>query len=100
MGRRDGRAGDALLGRASTAVGAWTRAVRSARLDRVRQVDGVSARGSPASGRGRLTHPYPRSVTVDELDAGRLEGCLKGPDRILSAPAPFSGYDAGRCIHQ
>src|SRR5436190_512989 len=39
MGGRDGRAGDTPLGRTSTAAGAWTRAVTSARLDRLHQVD-------------------------------------------------------------
>src|SRR4051812_23734507 len=41
-GGRDGRAGDAPLGRASPAAGAWTRAVTSARLDRLHQVDGAA----------------------------------------------------------
>src|SRR3954451_21354744 len=38
---RHGRAGDAPPDRASTAVGVWTRAVTSARLDRLHQVDGA-----------------------------------------------------------
>src|SRR3954470_22560424 len=41
MGGRHGRAGDAPLDRASTAVGVWTRAVTSARLDRLHQLDGA-----------------------------------------------------------
>ena len=44
MGGRDGRAGDAPLGRASPAVRVWIRAVTSARLDRLRQVDGARPR--------------------------------------------------------
>src|SRR3982750_3456109 len=43
MGGRHGRAGDAPLDRASTAVGVWTRAVTSARLDRLHQLDGAIA---------------------------------------------------------
>src|SRR3954470_22161594 len=44
IGGRHGRAGDAPLDRASTAVGVWTRAVTSARLDPLHQPDG-SPRG-------------------------------------------------------
>src|SRR4051794_27516464 len=44
MGGRHGRAGDAPPDRASTAVRAWTRAVTSARLDWLHQVDGASSR--------------------------------------------------------
>src|SRR3954471_11991724 len=44
IGGRHGRAGDAPLDRASTAVGVWTRAVTSARLDRLHQLDGARTR--------------------------------------------------------
>src|SRR3954468_9709589 len=42
IGGRHGRAGDAPLDRASTTVGVWTRAVTSARLDRLHQLDGAA----------------------------------------------------------
>src|SRR3954454_25036746 len=43
IGGRHGRAGDAPLGWASPAAGAWTRAITSPRLDRPHQLDGALA---------------------------------------------------------
>src|SRR3954452_20922775 len=59
MGGRAGRAGDAPPGRASPAAGVWTRAVTSARLDRLHQVDGAGgdlmpARDHPLLGKWRI----------------------------------------------
>src|SRR5947208_7372687 len=51
-GGRDGRAGDAPLDRASTTVGVWTRAITSARLDRLHQLDGAIASVHAAASSG------------------------------------------------
>src|SRR3954454_11843654 len=65
MGGRDGRAGDAPPDRASPAAGAWTRAVTSARLDQLHQVDGPPRRLAPQVASARLVpgdrdrHPRP-----------------------------------------
>src|SRR3954454_15019051 len=44
IGGRHGRAGDAPLGWASPAAGAWTRAITSPRLDRPHQLAGAGVR--------------------------------------------------------
>src|SRR3954471_16647429 len=46
IGGRHGRAGDAPLGWASPAAGAWTRAITSPRLDRPHQLDGALRKGA------------------------------------------------------
>src|SRR3954449_259175 len=66
MGGRHGRAGDAPLDRASPAAGVWTRAVTSARLDRLHQVDGAAW---IALGRLRA-----HLVQADDYAAGRCRG--------------------------
>src|SRR4051794_15962043 len=68
MGGRDGRAGDAPLDRASTAAGAWTRAVTSARLDRPHQVDGAVENAN-----GRLRRDLPRDLDLDALGDAELQ---------------------------
>src|SRR3954469_19961382 len=71
IGGRHGRAGDAPLDRASTTVGVWTRAVTSARLDRLHQLDGADA------GLARVLH-------------GRDGAALRG-DRLRAERGPQGG---------
>src|SRR3954464_15194688 len=66
IGGRHGRAGDAPLGRASTTVGVWTRAVTSARLDRLHQLDGAARCPRAAPG---LT------LIPSEAAGGPVSGC-------------------------
>src|SRR3954466_6370135 len=70
IGGRHGRAGDAPLDRASTTVGVWTRAVTSARLDRLHQLDGaapLAGSRSPSAAKGRSGNRTPEDPPIRRL---------------------------------
>ena len=78
MGGRDGRAGDAPLDRAGTAAGVWTRAVTSARLDRLHQVDGALAAAAVRDAPGFVPVLVTQDGTAPAEPEGRIEIAL-GP---------------------
>src|SRR3954451_18585885 len=71
IGGRHGRAGDAPLDRASTTVGVWTRAVTSARLDRLHQLDGAPEPVRRHAGLADAEHLRPAGPAPDRLGGQR-----------------------------